>query len=93
MIKIIAQVFQARCYQFCHWLLERLGGFQLAQQNGECAGIGLLEVEHAACNGNYVKLIMPLLGYAGVRRHCHARHWNTGRPYPSFQPSLSLVLR
>lgn len=93
MIKIIAQVFQARFYQFYHWLLDSLGGFQLAQQNGECAGIGLLEVEHAACNGNYVKLIMRLLGYADVRRHCHARHWNTGRLCPSFQPSLSLALR
>ena len=93
MIKIIAQVFQARFCQFYHWLLERLDGFQLAQQNGECAGTGLLADERAACNGNYVKLIMRLLEYADLRQHCRARHWNTGRLCPSSQPSLSLVLR
>ena len=74
MIKIIAQVFQARFCQFYHWLLDSLGGFQLVQQNGEYVGTGLLADEHAACNGNYVKLIMPLLGYADVRQHCRVRH-------------------
>ena len=93
MIKIIAQVFQARFCQFYHWLLDSLGDFQLAQQNGECVGTGLLADEQAACNGNYVKLIMPRPWYKGVRQHCHARHWNMGRPCPSSQPSLSLVLR
>jgi len=73
-IKIIAQVFQARFCQFYHWLLDSLGGFQLVPQNGECVGTGLLVDERAACNGNYVKLIMPLLGYADVRQHYHVRH-------------------